>query len=144
MQYLSDRADAPRPTVHAIELTFPQTRAQLVDTFRAGLRALKAAHAGTPFTDVPPLSPGRSADPAARRNKVVAVVDSIVSNPGVLLPWQDMVRICREEGVWSVVDAAHSIGQEVCALRLRLGFQGAEWESRARGGVDPRSCIATA
>ena len=24
-----------------------------------------------------------------------------------------MVQICKEEGVWSVIDAAHSIGQEV-------------------------------
>lgn len=24
-----------------------------------------------------------------------------------------MVQICKEEGVWSVVDAAHSIGQEM-------------------------------
>jgi hercynylcysteine S-oxide lyase len=43
----------------------------------------------------------------------VAVIDSIVSNPGVLLPWKEMVQLCREEGVWSVIDAAHSIGQEV-------------------------------
>ena len=25
----------------------------------------------------------------------------------------DFKAICREEGVWSVVDAAHSVGQEV-------------------------------
>jgi hypothetical protein len=45
--------------------------------------------------------------------KIVVVLDSIASNPGVLMPWQEMVQICREEGAWSVVDAAHSIGQEV-------------------------------
>jgi hercynylcysteine S-oxide lyase len=28
------------------------------------------------------------------------------------MPWKEMVKICKEEGVWSVVDAAHSIGQE--------------------------------
>jgi dTDP-4-amino-4,6-dideoxygalactose transaminase len=42
----------------------------------------------------------------------VAVIDSIASNPGVLLPWKEMVNICREEGVWTIIDAAHSIGQE--------------------------------
>jgi len=42
----------------------------------------------------------------------VAVIDSIASNPGVYLPWKEMATICREEGVWSVIDAAHSIGQE--------------------------------
>jgi selenocysteine lyase/cysteine desulfurase len=45
--------------------------------------------------------------------KVVAVIDAIVSNPGALLPWEEMVKICREENVWSVVDAAHCIGQQV-------------------------------
>ncbi|KAG2340189.1 PLP-dependent transferase [Suillus weaverae] len=40
--------------------------------------------------------------------KVVAVVDAIASNPGVRLPWEEMVGICRDAGVWSVVDAAHS------------------------------------
>lgn len=28
------------------------------------------------------------------------------------MPWQEMVKISKEEGIWSVVDAAHSIGQE--------------------------------
>lgn len=48
-----------------------------------------------------------------------------------------MVKICKEEGIWSVVDAAHSIGQEqdidlrsvepdfwvsVCAISLNTFF----------------------
>lgn len=45
--------------------------------------------------------------------KVVAVVDAIVANPGVRLPWKEMVAICKDAGVWSVVDAAHAIGQQV-------------------------------
>lgn len=45
--------------------------------------------------------------------KVVCVVDGIISNPGILLPWREMVTVCREEGVYSVVDAAHCIGQEL-------------------------------
>ena len=117
MHYLADRSEAPRPTTHAIDLLFspPTTHAQLLSTFRAGLKALKAAHPDTPFTDVPPLSPGGHGEHEKEKagNKIVAVIDSIVSNPGVLLPWQEMVAVCREEGVWSVVDAAHSIGQEV-------------------------------
>ncbi|KXN81897.1 hypothetical protein AN958_03547 [Leucoagaricus sp. SymC.cos] len=44
--------------------------------------------------------------------KVVALFDSIVSTPGLLLPWKSMVQICKENGVLSIVDAAHSIGQE--------------------------------
>lgn len=29
------------------------------------------------------------------------------------MPWREMVKICKRQGVWSVVDGAHSIGQEV-------------------------------
>lgn len=54
----------------------------------------------------------------------MAVIDSIASNPGVLLPWKEMVKICREEGVWSVIDAAHSIGQEV---GLDVGASGCDF-----------------
>ena len=41
------------------------------------------------------------------------MIDSIVSTPGILMPWQEMVKVCKEENVWSVIDAAHSIGQEL-------------------------------
>jgi selenocysteine lyase/cysteine desulfurase len=44
--------------------------------------------------------------------KVVAVIDSIASNPGVHLPWKEMVTLCRERGILTVIDAAHSVGQE--------------------------------
>ena len=65
------------------------------------------------FTDVPALSPGFTEDAAGKGNKIVAVIDSITANPGVLMPWKEMVRVAHEEGVWTVIDAAHSIGQEV-------------------------------
>ena len=51
--------------------------------------------------------------PRRPEQNVVAVIDGIVSNPGVLLPWEKMVEICKEEKVISVIDAAHSIGQQV-------------------------------
>lgn len=51
--------------------------------------------------------------PVSPNKKRVAVIDSIISNPGMLLPWKEMVQICKDEDVWSVIDAAHSIGQEV-------------------------------
>lgn len=122
IQYLADRSEAPRPTALKIDYNFPLTHAQILDIFRTKLREFKQQHANTQFTDVPPLSPGYTEDPAARRNKIVAVLDSITANPGALMPWQEMVRVAREEGVWTVIDAAHSIGQEVCVLRLDAGF----------------------
>lgn len=93
-QYLSDRA--PHPQVSKFNLEFPTTHAKIISSFRDHLRALPRQSS---FPDKP--------------QQVVAVIDSLVSNPGVLLPWKEMVKICREEGVFSVVDAAHSIGQEV-------------------------------
>jgi hercynylcysteine S-oxide lyase len=44
--------------------------------------------------------------------KIIAMIDSITSTPAVACPWKDMVNICREQGAWSIVDAAHSFGQE--------------------------------
>ena len=28
------------------------------------------------------------------------------------MPGQEMVKLCKEENVWSIIDVAHSIGQE--------------------------------
>lgn len=45
------------------------------------------------------------------KNKVkVALFDTVASMPGVRLPWEQLVLLCREFGVVSVVDGAHSIG----------------------------------
>ncbi|ORX40856.1 pyridoxal phosphate-dependent transferase [Kockovaella imperatae] len=40
------------------------------------------------------------------------LIDSIASNPGVVMPWEDVVGLCHKYGVLSLVDAAHSIGQQ--------------------------------
>ncbi len=113
-RHLASRTEQPRPSIFSIEFKFPLTHAQIIDTFRANLREFRQLHANTQFTDVPPLSPRYNEDLAARKNKVVVLLDAITANPGALMPWQELVRIAREEGAWSVIDAAHSIGQEVC------------------------------
>ncbi|TFK37412.1 pyridoxal phosphate-dependent transferase [Crucibulum laeve] len=82
---------SPNPKVSVFNLKFPTTHAEIISNFREHIRSL----------------------PKPEGSKRVAVIDSIVSNPGVLLPWKELVKICKEEGVWSLVDAAHSIGQEV-------------------------------
>ena len=79
-----------------------------MDAFRAKIREVKQAHADTDFSILP-----EDRDISGKGNRFVAVIDSITSTPGVLLPWKEMVQVCKEEGVWSVIDAAHSIGQEV-------------------------------
>ncbi|KAF9243518.1 pyridoxal phosphate-dependent transferase [Melanogaster broomeanus] len=93
LKYLADIP--PYPTLSAFNLQFPTTHAKIIEDFRAHIKGVTEA------TDV------------AGGRKIVAVIDSIVSLPGVLLPWKEMVAICREAGVISVVDAAHSIGQEL-------------------------------
>lgn len=41
----------------------------------------------------------------------MAIIDGIISVPGVRIPWEEMVKICRENEVYSLVDGAHVIGQ---------------------------------
>lgn len=86
------------------------THQEIIDAFRARVRELKQKHSDVKFTN----NPGSEGD----GNRFVAVIDSIVSMPGVLLPWKELVNICAEEGIWSVLDAAHSIGQEVRIGRM--------------------------
>ncbi|TEB22225.1 PLP-dependent transferase [Coprinellus micaceus] len=95
-QYLSDVP--PHPKVVVFQLNFPTTFASIVSSFTSLL--------ASPQAQVGP------------NNKRVVVIDSIISNPGVLLPWQELVKIAKDAGVWTIVDAAHSIGQE---LDINLG-----------------------
>lgn len=81
----------PHPTLSVVVLNFPTTHAEIIKVFKEHIQA----------------------NPAKPNKKRVAVIDSISSNPGVILPWKEMVAICKYEGIWSVIDAAHSIGQEV-------------------------------
>ncbi|KIK67910.1 hypothetical protein GYMLUDRAFT_155471 [Collybiopsis luxurians FD-317 M1] len=93
-------ADLPPHPVHSqFSLIFPTTHAEIVEKWRVYLRSLNETR-------------NQAAQKIGRRPKIVAIVDSIISNPGALLPWKEMVKICKDEDVWSVVDAAHSIGQE--------------------------------
>lgn len=108
-QFISDTP--PHPKSYKFPLLFPSTVKDILVLWREHLRQAVSQSVCTPsrlklgVLNFIQISNGR-------RGKVVAVLDAIVSLPGMLLPWEDMVRICREEGVWSVVDAAHAIGQQ--------------------------------
>jgi len=52
-------------------------------------------------------------NPGKPGKKRVAIIDSISSTPAIYFPWKELVAICKEEGILSVIDAAHAIGQEV-------------------------------
>ncbi|EIW84363.1 PLP-dependent transferase [Coniophora puteana RWD-64-598 SS2] len=108
LEYLSDKH--PHPTIETFELLFPTSHAQILADWRAFIARIAAAH--------PRTSASSSDGPTQKgfkfgERKIVAVIDSIVSNPGVLLPWKEMVSVCAEYGVWSLVDGAHSLGQEM-------------------------------
>lgn len=88
VKYISDTP--PYPTLVTISMTFPTTTKDILSIFQAAL----------------------AANPVQANKKRVAVIDGIISNPGIFLPWREMVKICKEQQVWSVIDGAHSIGQE--------------------------------
>lgn len=72
-------------------MTLPATHANIISSFKEHIQSIRhSANA-----------------------KLVVIIDSISSNPGCLLPWKELVHACREAGIISIVDAAHSIGQEL-------------------------------
>ncbi|KAJ6493173.1 PLP-dependent transferase [Mycena sanguinolenta] len=89
--------DGPgHPEVSQFVIQWPTSHAAIVAEYRAHLQSIPR-HAG---------------------QKVVAMIDSITSVPGALMPWQELVTLCKEAGVYTVIDGAHSIGQE---LNIDLG-----------------------
>uniref|UniRef100_D8Q281 Aminotransferase class V domain-containing protein n=1 Tax=Schizophyllum commune (strain H4-8 / FGSC 9210) TaxID=578458 RepID=D8Q281_SCHCM len=87
--YLHDRA--PHPSISQFVLYHPTTREKILSDWETHVKDLAASKTS---------------------GKIVAVIDSISSNPGILLPWEKMVTIAKKYGALTVIDAAHSIGQE--------------------------------
>ncbi len=98
-QYISDLP--PHPSVSVFQLNFPTTRASVLQNFRVHVDTLSSK-----------VQAKQCEIGDGTKLKIVAVIDSVVSNPGIHLPWKEMVAICRERGILTVVDAAHSVGQE--------------------------------
>ncbi|KAF4571630.1 hypothetical protein EYR36_008972 [Pleurotus pulmonarius] len=90
-RYIADTH--PEVTLSTVELTFPISHQEILERFRTHVVGLRAS--------------------CHSSSRIYAIIDSVVSHPGVALPWKEMSQICREEGVWSIIDAAHSIGQEI-------------------------------
>lgn len=93
-----------------IQYDFPITHEQLVERFRAAVRQVNSETVD-------------NGGKQQRRKAKVAVFETVVSNPGIRLPFEDLVRVCREESVLSLVDAAHAVGMIPVDLgRLRPDF----------------------
>lgn len=95
---------SPAPHISSFGLGELESHESILRAFRAHVKSIKNeihSRTGEPPTKTVNGSP-----------KVVVVMESITANPALLLPWREMVHICNEENVWSIVDAAHSLGQE--------------------------------
>ncbi|QRW04266.1 aminotransferase class-V protein [Ceratobasidium sp. AG-Ba] len=87
IQYVSETP--PNPTQITVVLTFPMSHTGIIDKLRQQLKDI-------------PRHDGQT---------IVVVLDAIISVPGVVLPWEEMVKVCKQEGAYSLVDGAHAIGQ---------------------------------
>ncbi|KAL2872825.1 putative aminotransferase family protein (LolT) [Aspergillus lucknowensis] len=96
------------------------------------LYALREAHPGIQIRRVKytfPLADGGERELVRRFSETVeevrrsglrprlAIFETIVSNPGMRMPFEELIGECRELGVLSLVDGAHGVGQ----LKLDLG-----------------------
>jgi len=49
--------------------------------------------------------------PRHKGQRIIAIIDGIISQPGIVLPWEVMVAVCKDQSVFSIVDAAQCLGQ---------------------------------
>lgn len=82
-----NRVQGPQKSV--FKLPYPLSHASILQEFRKHLQSVKGD------------------------GKVIAIFETMMPLPGIILPWKGMVQVCKEEGAWSVVDGAHSIGHEL-------------------------------
>ncbi|PQE20532.1 hypothetical protein CJF30_00001846 [Rutstroemia sp. NJR-2017a BBW] len=71
-----------------IDISYPIEDASLVEAFEKGIAASKAE---------------------GKRPRV-AIFDTITSVPGLRVPFESLVSICRKEEIYSLIDGAHCVG----------------------------------
>ncbi len=85
IQYLCETTEVDNVNV---AVQYPIDDEILVSLFRLGIQGVK--------------SQGKTVK--------IAVFDTISSLPGVRVPWERLVKVCKDEGVLSMVDGAHGVG----------------------------------
>ena len=85
MEYITEITPAES---RKIGYSYPVNDAWMVDQFRSTIRDVRK-EGKTPR---------------------VAIFDTIVSMPGVRMPFERLLQVCQEEDVLSFLDAAHSVG----------------------------------
>ncbi|KAI9726704.1 MAG: hypothetical protein M1834_008639 [Cirrosporium novae-zelandiae] len=71
-----------------IEVDFPIEGADLIAKFQKTIHALRSSG----------------------KNPRIAIFDTIVSQPGVRLPFESLIQACKDEKILSCVDGAHGVG----------------------------------
>ncbi|KAN0096323.1 PLP-dependent transferase [Hyaloscypha variabilis] len=71
-----------------IDLTYPVEDLDLLDSFKQAIKASRAV---------------------GKRPRL-AMFDTVSSLPGVRMPFESLAAICKEEGIFSLIDGAHGVG----------------------------------
>ena len=85
---LASVAELSRVTCNSIVLNYPIEDAEILRRFRERVTELRRQG----------------------KNVKVAMFDTLLTFPGARVPWEDLVSICRELGILSLIDGAHGIG----------------------------------
>ena len=92
----------PHLILETIDIVPPYTLDEISRAFEAGLKKIQSS------CDYIALSE------QGEQPKIFVIVDALSSNPGILIPWERVVEFCKsQENVWTLVDAAHAVGQVV-------------------------------
>ena len=92
----------PQVVLETVDIGPPYTLDGIFRTFEAGFRKVQSSPEYIALTE------------QGERPKIVVILDALASNPGLLMPWERVVEFCKgHENAWTLVDAAHAIGQIV-------------------------------